>query len=208
MSFPKQHPIIFNLLLIIVLGWLVVLAALFAIDVFTQHGSTVQVPKVKNLQLSQAVEALESCGFAWEVSDSVYSDQLKPGAVIDQDPAGGQDVKRLRKVYLTINAFSPRLVTLPNVAEVSQRQGQSMLEGMGFKNIQIRTVPSEFQGLILSISVNGRQVEPGTKVKLSSRIQLTVGDGSLVIDRDSVFDAQSRDLSEFGNDIMSDRINM
>ncbi|MCF0185462.1 MAG: PASTA domain-containing protein [Bacteroidaceae bacterium] len=208
MGFPKKHPIIFNFLLIMAVGWVLTTIALFAIDIFTDHGHTVKVPNVKNMQFNKAIAEIENCGFSWEITDSVYSDEFKPGSIIDQDPKGDQYVKRLRKVYLTVNAFQPRLVPLPNVTEMSQRQGQSLLEGLGFKNIQILTVPSEYAGLILSVSVNGRQVEAGTKIKLSSMIQLTVGDGAIVIDQDSIFDAESAKLSEFGNDIMSDRFNM
>ena len=53
-----------------------------------------------------------------------------------------------------------------------------MLQGLGFNNVQVQYVPSPYRGLILDLFVDGRQVEPGTKLLPSVAITLNVGDGN------------------------------
>lgn len=178
MSFSKRHPIIFNAVMIITVGFVIGYIALFAIDIFTGHGEYKTVPDVKNLPLREAIQKLEEAGFKWEISDSTYNDAYKPGVIIEQDPKANTNVKALRTIYLTMNAMYPRLVTLPSLSELSYRQGRSMLEGMGFKNIIVDTVASPYKELILSVTANGKAVEAGTRLPLSAQIRLTIGDGS------------------------------
>lgn len=72
-----------------------------------------------------------------------------------------------------------------------------MLQSMGFKNIQVDTVPSEYESLILKVTVNGHEVKPGTHVTINSAVRLTMGDGSITdINPDSVLDNRTIDSLE------------
>lgn len=159
--------------------------------IFTQHGQTREVPNLKGLQLSEAIAVLDNNGFKWEISDSVYNDNFAPGAVIEQNPKASSHVKSMRTIYLIVSPTQPRTITMPQIKEISARQGQSILEGLGFKNIQIVTVHSPFDGLILSVTVNGREVAPGTKLLPSTMIQLSVGSGNGYASSDSISDPDS-----------------
>lgn len=186
-SFVKKHPILMNA--IYIAGCAIVLAymSLLAIDVFTGHGKSKEVPDVRNLPLDEAAAKLEDAGFKWEISDSTYNEDYKPGVVIDQDPKAHSQVKDLRTIYLSVNAMTPRLVTLPALTEISVRQGQSILMGLGFKSIRVDSVPSPYKGLILNATAGGRKVTAGMKLPLSTQIILTVGDGSQEVgDMDSM----------------------
>lgn len=176
-KFFSEHSIIRHALFILVTAFVLASAALYATDIFTEHGKTKEVPDIKNLPLHEAIARLESEGFNWEITDSVFNEISAPGVVVSQNPKGGSSVKSQRLIFITINAFNPRTVRLPSVVGVSMRQGQSMLESLGFRNIQIITAPSPYSGLILSLTANGKMVEPGTKLPLTAHILLSVGSG-------------------------------
>ena len=58
----KRHPILFNFLLIMLVGFGVIWMALISLDIWTDHGSYEVVPDMKGLSYDQAVKALESVG--------------------------------------------------------------------------------------------------------------------------------------------------
>ncbi len=177
--FTRKHPILFNVLLIIATALALFYVMMLATDIFTGHGQETQVPDVRNLPLDEAVIKIEDAGFEWEISDSVFNEELKPGIVISQEPKGNAYAKKVRKIFLKINAFNPKSMLLPQVVDMSMRQAQSLLKSMGYKYVGVDSVPSPYEGLVLGVKVNGHQVPPGTKVSIDAQIRLTVGDGML-----------------------------
>lgn len=192
-SFIKQHPIISNLVFIIITFFVICNIALFAADIFTEHGKSQEVPDIKGKPLAEAIAIIEGEGLKWEVSDSIYNNSIKPGCIIEQSPKAHSLVKSKRTIYLTVSPTNPKSAIFPRVKDMSQRQGESILKGLGFNNIAIETTPSQYVGLIISATVNGRIVEPGTKVPVSSRVTLMVGEyqepvDSVADDSDLVID--------------------
>lgn len=185
MSFMKRHPILFNFLLIILVGFSVIWMALIGLDVWTDHGAYEVVPDMKGLSYNQAVKALESVGLKPELSDSIYDMTTAPGTVLEQSPRARTKVKPHRTVYLTVTAFSPKMISLPAVTDMSLRQARSTLEGAGIRNICEVLVPSEYKDLVLGVKFNGVSVQPGARVPTSATITIEVGEG-LSLDVDSV----------------------
>ena len=201
-SFAKQHPIIFNAVLICITALLLIALSFLAMHIFTRHGQSQEVPDLKGKPLREAIEMLEREGLKWEINDSVYNDTFKPGCVVDQSPKAFSAVKAQRTIYLTVTPLSPRLIALPNVKDMSARTGQSMLEGLGFRNIHIEMVQSEFNGLILGVLINGRNVAPGEKILLSSQITLQVGNG--VNSNDSIAEPDDVIIVDDGGETLTD----
>lgn len=194
--FRDRHPVLVNLVLmlfaLVVLGYI----ALLFIDVFTSHGQQVQVPDVRNMPLEKAIEILDDAGLKWDISDSTnYEEQYAPGTVIDQDPKAASYIKKIRVIYLKVNAMHARMVSLPKLQEISGRQGMAMLRSMGFKNITMDSIASPYSGLILQVTVDGHHVAPGTSIPVNAAVRITVGDGSLASEQnpDQVIDAATMD---------------
>ncbi len=187
-AFVKRHPIIVNLVLVVVAFFAVCYAALFGLDIFTEHGKTVAVPDVRNMSAVEAARVLHNAGFNCEVTDSLYNDRYDLGAVVEQTPKAGAEVKSHRTIYVTVNYSSPRTIMLPNLADYSERQGLSMLQGLGFGRVEVEYVASPYRGLILGVLVDGRQMEPGTRVLPSVSITLRVGDGNELPDSTAMED--------------------
>lgn len=147
------------------------------LHVWTRHDDTIEVPSVKSMTFESAEKLLNSERLTAILSDSVYDNTSKPGIVVDQNPKVGTVVKEGREVYLTINAFSPKKVTLPLLTDVSLRQAKSIIEGLGIKRIVEKRVPSEYKDLVLGVYVNGSRLKPGARIPVNATIELEVGEG-------------------------------
>ncbi len=193
--FRDRHPILVNsglmVLALVALGYI----ALLFIDVFTSHGQQVQVPDVRNLPLEKAIEILDDAGLRWEISDSTtFYENYKPGTVIDQDPKAKSYIKKIRIIYLNVNAMHAPIIPLPKLVDLPGRQGFATLRAMGFKHVEMDSVPSEMGGLILQVTVDGHNVAPGNPVSVNSKIKIIVGDGSIVdLNPEQVIDPELMD---------------
>ena len=157
----------------LIIGWL----SMLWLDVWTRHGDTISVPAVRTLAYDKAISLLEAEGLKGIVADSVYDSRTAPGTVIEQNPKAGTIVKEGREVLLTIHAFSPKMVTLPSLSDISLRQARSILEGLDITNIVERRVPSEFKDLVLAVRYKGARLQAGARVPVNARIELEVGEG-------------------------------
>ena len=200
-SFRERHPVLVNsalmALALVVLGYI----ALLFIDVFTSHGQQVQVPDVRNMPLEKAVEILEDAGLRWEISDSTtFYENYKPGSVIDQDPKAKSYIKKIRIIYLSVNAMHAPIIQIPKLIELPGRQGMATLKAMGFKHVTMDSIESQFAGMILEVMVDGHKVAPGTPVSVNSQIKITVGDGSIVdINPEQILDPELMDSIDEAN---------
>lgn len=180
----NRHPIIANLIIIIVVAVLGLVIAYLSLGLFTKHGQTDQVPRLVNMSYSSAVEKLHSLGFNVEIKDSVYFEDVRPGVVVDQFPATGAIVKPGRKVYLYINSVHPKEVIVdqssgrgPAMKEWSKRQAQAQLQELGFKKISIEYVHGTTDR-VLRVTANGKTVNKMQKVPLNAKIVIVVYDNN------------------------------
>ncbi|WP_304976806.1 PASTA domain-containing protein [Duncaniella muris] len=157
----------------VAIGWL----AMLWLDVWTRHDDTITVPPVKTLSYGEAAARLDQHGLVAVLSDSVYDKSTRPGTVIDQNPKVGTIVKEGREIYLTINAFSPKMVSLPTLTDISLRQAKSILEGLEIKKVVEKRVPSDFKDLVLAVRYKGTRLSPGARVPVNATIELEVGEG-------------------------------
>lgn len=199
--FRDRHPILVNSALmavaLVALGYI----ALLFIDVFTSHGQQVQVPDVRNMPLEKAIDILEDAGLRWEISDSTtFYENYPPGTVIDQDPKAKSYIKKIRIIYLNVNAMHAPIIPLPKLVELPGRQGLATLKAMGFKHVTMDSIPSEMEGLILQVTVDGHNVAPGKPVSVNSKIKITVGDGSIVdLNPEQILDPEMMDSIDEAN---------
>lgn len=198
-----KHPVIANLLIIIILAVLGVLLAYVSLALFTKHGENDVVPRVENMSYTQAVNILHDQGFNVDIRDSLYKEDVKPGYVIEQFPKANSVVKPGRKIFLYINAVHPKEVVIDenrNTAEyalrgVSFRQGLARLEELGFKNIKVVKVLGE-NDRIVKITANGQTVRNMQKVPVNARIIIEVSDGRLTALRDSLYEQERIDMMQ------------
>jgi len=138
----------------------------------------VEVADVRGMVEAEAQPILEGQGLSMVVIDSTYSDKVPFGTIVDQDPKPASHAKHGRMVYVTINATTKRQVTMPNLQDMSYRQAETTLRGMGLVVDSVYDYePSAYRDLVLDVKSKGVSVAPGTKVPVGTRVRLVVGFG-------------------------------
>ncbi len=174
-AFYQRHPILSHLMLIAVSAVFLALLALLFLDIWTDHGKTATVPDVKGVPYTTAAKLLQENGLGIEVSDSVYDSSTVPGTVTESWPRPRTTVKPGRTVYVTINALSPRQVTVNiPLSDISSRQAIAYLEGLGLKNIRTEYVAGKFDDLVKGVYYNGRQLGNGSVIPVTASVTVVV----------------------------------
>jgi len=170
-SFAVNFLVAFALLLLI--------AFLFfmSLDSLTRHNETIRVPPVSGRTLADATSVLKKEGFEVAVQDSVYIDTLQPLAVVKQSPESEELVKVHRTIYLTVNRAQPPLIEMPDLRGFSFRSAQLYLESLGLKVGDTSYTPDIARNAVKDQLHNGRTIEPGTKIPMSSAIDFVLGNG-------------------------------
>lgn len=151
--------------------------SLYWLDDYTNHGKEIIVPDLHGLNEQEAGGILAGNKLVYEIIDSIYVRGEKAGAVTEQTPEAGARVKEDRKIYLTINARSPRHVILPDLRDVSLRQAETIITSLGLKVGEYEYVPSEYRDLVQDIKYNDKIVKPGARIIVGSSVKLLVGKG-------------------------------
>ena len=175
-----------NLLLIILISIILVILMLFFFKTYTRHNQNVEVPQLQGLQVDEASVILKSRGLHIEIIDSIYQKGAVPGAIIEQTPNPKNNVKEGRPVYVTIYSKSPQLVTIPGLVDYSVRHAEALLISLGFNQLEIETVPSVYEGLIVSVQYRGKSLQPDEKIPVGSPLKLIVGSGQQVYDSTNI----------------------
>ncbi|MDR1738183.1 MAG: PASTA domain-containing protein [Candidatus Symbiothrix sp.] len=156
-------------LVLVVLAWL---------NHYTRHGEQVAVPNVYGLQVEQAIPLFRNNALQYEVIDSIYAKNQTPGIILKTVPPIATNVKKGRKVYLTLNAFTAQLLTVPAVADISQQTAVAMLQSLGFEHITTRAVPGSYRDLTVGLeTATGRRLEAGDRIAANTPLVLLINSG-------------------------------
>lgn len=189
----RRHPVLANVIIIILIAIIGILIVFFSLNLFTRHGASAMVPEVENMTYTQAIKSLHEHGFRTDIRDSIYNEEIPPGYVVEQFPKAGSYVKPGRKIFLYINAVHPREVLIDSdnsspgnaLKGYSMRQGLAKLEELGFKNVKVVKVPGDSDRVIRLI-VNGRTIGKMEKVPINALITMEVYNGQLREINDSI----------------------
>lgn len=176
-DFLKNHRIITTLLSMLLITIVLFILLNIWLNAYTRHNDVRLLPSVKYLSIEEASQVLQRYGLRYEIIDSVYNEKATPGVIMDQIPQPDSKIKEGRIIYLTINAFNPRTIKLPNLINTSARQARAQLASLGFKNIEISYQPSPYKDLVLSVKYKGKELSGGEYIGVSEPVTLVVGEG-------------------------------
>lgn len=166
-----------NLLISIVLIILILASVFIGLYFYTNHGKSVIVPDLKGMNEAQINRVLNEKTLRYEIIDSLYTDSVPNGALWEQIPPAGSKVKKHRKLFLIINAFTKKNVAMPDVRDLSLRQANAVLQSAGLKVGDTIFVPSEFKNLVIGQHLEGKEIEPGSPIAEGSAIDILVANG-------------------------------
>ena len=141
---------------------------------YTDHGESLTVPDVKGSTIEQAISMLEDAELRVEIQDTTYVPDLPAWAVVDQNPKAQSQVKRGRRIYLTINSEVPD-VALPQLTEKTLKETEDILSRAGLVKGGIEYRP-DISDQVLEIKYKGRVLQEGDKLPRGSSVTLVVGD--------------------------------
>lgn len=167
-----------NIVLAFLVGVAILIVLIAYLRRYTEHGIEVEVADVRGMVQAEAEPILGGQQLVLVVIDSTYSDKVPFGTIVDQDPKPGSHAKHGRAVYVTVNASTKRQVTMPDLQDMSYRQAETTLRGMG---LEVDTIydyePSAYRDLVLDVKSKDGSLRPGQKVPVGTKVRLVVGFG-------------------------------
>jgi eukaryotic-like serine/threonine-protein kinase len=154
-----------------------VMLLLIWLNFYTRHGQARPVPDFNGLTMEQTAKLARKSRLKFHVIDSVYTSAVPAGCVVEQNPKPGFKVKKWRNIVLTINAFSPEMVAIPNLVDLPKRQALSVIESSGLETGQLEYRPDLSIDVVIGQKYNGRTIAPGDSVQKGSVIDLILGKG-------------------------------
>lgn len=164
-----------NIILAVVAVIAVVVAISILLNLYTQHGKEITVPDMTNLTVAEAQCLASAAGVQLQVSDSLYMNKVRKGAVVNQNPPAGSKVKHGRRVSVSINAIVPKKVKMPGLVGCSMRQAKAELAARGLVLGRLIYVSDIATNNVLRQLYRGSDIAAGKEISSGSTINLVLG---------------------------------
>ncbi|MEP7146008.1 MAG: PASTA domain-containing protein [bacterium] len=145
---------------------------------YVKHSDTVKVPKITGMNYIEAKKLIEEGGLEIKQSDVKFDESIPIGQILDQNPPAEEIVKYGRRIYVII-CGGEQLSEVPNLKGKSLRDAKFSLEQRGLKlgeTVRKNTneIPEDY--------VISQIIQPGSRVKRNSILDLILSDGPVVGD--------------------------
>jgi len=161
--------------IIIVVGSVLVL--LIWMNFYTRHGQARPVPDFVGLTMEQTTKLAKKSKLRFQVIDSIYTTTVSRGCIAEQNPKPGFKVKKWRNIILTINAFHPEMVAMPNLVNLPKRQALLLIESSGLEIGLLKYKPDLSIDVVIDQQDNGTNIHEGDSLQKGSVIDLILGKG-------------------------------
>ncbi|MBQ8704576.1 MAG: PASTA domain-containing protein [Bacteroidales bacterium] len=175
-KFFKRHPWVLHLLLMLGVSLVVLMLVFLFIRIYARQGEEYELPDLVGSNIAE-LKADNPIGLDIVVLDSVYRPGQEGGRILTQDPKGGTRVKKGRKLYITMTAFSPEDAVLPELAGLTVRQAVSELQASGLACGHLKFVEDPYKNNVIEQTCKGKTVYAGQQIARGSVIDLVVGLG-------------------------------
>lgn len=177
----KKNLFLRNLVLAVCFVVILVFIAHLALNLATRHGQAFEVPDFNGLTLEEARAAAAPADLQLTINDSLYVPGRTGGSVLEQNPSPGSTVKSGRRIFLTINAYNPRMARIPYVTGFSLRQAKNNIEVAGFEIERLIYRDDIAANNVLEELFDGRPVlhDSNLEAPTGSGVTLVVGRGDL-----------------------------
>lgn len=145
---------------------------------YVKHSDTVKVPKITGMNFVEAKKIVEDGGLEIKQGEVKYDENIPIGQILDQNPPADETVKYGRRIYVTI-CGGEQLSDVPNLKGKSLRDAKFTLEQRGLKlGETVRKNTTEFPADFVLSQI----IQPGSKVKKNTALDLILSDGPVVGD--------------------------
>ena len=152
-----------------------VVGAMIFLNVATMHGRVLVVPDLTNMSIAEAESLAEASQVRIDVVDSLYVKRMEKGHIYRQNPKAGSQVKKGRRILITINAMNAKKVDMPDLIGFSMRQATAELQSRGLVLGNLIYQQDMATDNVLAQRCGGRPIAPEVKVETGTVIDLVVG---------------------------------
>ncbi len=156
---------------------MIVFGAYKAIESYTNHGETITVPNLAELEIEEVEELLAQQNLRYKIYDSTYILGQAPHTVVSQDPKPLSKVKENRRIYITINSINPPKVEMPDLKDMSLEQAKLVLGSKDLSAGSLTYQPGLGRNTILGATFEGKPLEVGEEIFKGSKIDLILANG-------------------------------
>jgi beta-lactam-binding protein with PASTA domain len=195
------------------LGFAVIIAVagvmilLIWMNFYTRHGQARPVPNFVGLTMEQTSRLARKSRLRYQIIDSIYTTTVPRGCIAEQNPKSGFKVKKWRNIVLTINAFHPEMVAMPNLVDLPLRQAKALVESSGLEIGLLKYRPDLSIDVVIDQQYNGRNIPEGDSIQKGSVVDLILGKG-LSNQRTPVPDLLGMKLDPAKNKILVSSLNL
>jgi beta-lactam-binding protein with PASTA domain len=157
--------------------FVLLLGTLLWLKLYTHHGRTIMVPDMSGLTLEEVGDVTSSTRLRFEVVDSIFSTEMPRGTVIKQNPTGTSRVKKNRKIFLTMNAVNPEMISMPQLVGLSFRQARLAMQNAGLVQGKIQYRPDFAKNNVLQQMHSDTVIKKGSEITRGAVIDLVLGRG-------------------------------
>jgi beta-lactam-binding protein with PASTA domain len=161
--------------IIIAVGGVMIL--MIWMNFYTRHGQARPVPDFVGMTMEQTVKLAKKSKLRYQIIDSIYTTTVPRGCIAEQNPKPGFKVKKWRNIVLTINAFHPEMVAMPNLVNLPLRQATALIESSGLEVGQRKYRPDISINVVIEQQYNGKLIHEGDSIQKGSVVDLILGKG-------------------------------
>ena len=159
----------------IFVGGIIIL--LIWLNFYTRHGQARPIPDFFGLNIEETQRLAQKHKLKYQIIDSVYTDLVPGGCIVEQNPKPGFKVKKWRSIVLIINAINPEMVVMPNLIDLPKRQAFSMIESAGLTMGMLKYKPDLSIDIVLEQQIDGKDIKAGSSIPRGAVIDLVLGRG-------------------------------
>jgi beta-lactam-binding protein with PASTA domain len=185
----------------------IILVLLIWLNFFTRHGQSRSVPDFYGLNKEETTKLAKKSKMKYTIIDSVYTSLVPRGCVAEQSPRAGLKVKKWRNIALTINAYRPEMVAMPDLIDLPKRQAISLIESSGLKMGKLIYKPDLSVDVVLDQLTDGNKISKSDSLQKGSVVDLVLGKG-LSNQRTPVPDLIGMNLGPATNRILESSLNL
>lgn len=169
-GFLRRFPLIANIFYIGIFGIITLVAVYVGLIVGTRHGKIIEVPNFMGMSIEDAEGVALKSDLNLIVRDSIFDVDLPGGTIVDQLPKTSTvrevTVKPGRKIYVTVNAYTRRMVNIPYVAKQTLRQALNQIERSGLTVSRlVYEADMTSTDYVIKQKVDNREILPTTERK-------------------------------------------
>ena len=136
------------------------------------------MPNLVGMSLSEIDAVVSENNLRYEIIDSsFYNEEFDKNSVLEQIPLANIEVKKNRKIYLTINPSSIGDVILPEIIQLTKRNAVTILTALDLQIGEFIYENNIGKDMVLDVEIDGEMIKPGTIIPKKSKIDLILGNG-------------------------------